>query len=392
MNVSIRKIDNYNLPELEEAIKEFFRSLGSQRLKRAKRIIIKPNLLGAFAPERAVTTHPMVVEAIVRYFLERNKEVVIADSNGGSTSIETVWQKCGYSELADKYPVKLVNLSTYGLKAVYRNGFDLKLSKMLYESGVLINVAKLKTHSLMAFTGAIKNLYGLIPGMIKSEYHKNFPDTNRFGQLLNAVYQEARPRVVYNIIDGIQGMDGAGPSAGRLRNFSLLLGSASASCLDYYASRLMGFKIDDIPYLFDALHADGILPSRIQIPSSFLHHRLEDVDIKVVKLHKDILRFVPASARILLKKLLDYYPIITERCLSCGVCVKSCPVKAITYRPDSHAIQNSASGNTGSQSSRTAPARPFINKDKCIKCMCCHELCPHNAIDIHKSFVSRFVV
>jgi len=92
--------------------------------------------------------------------------------------------------------------------------------------------------------------------------------------LLLALYLAARKKISYNIIDGITGMDGAGPSAGKVQNFGLLMGSQSVSALDYVASKMMGFKIKDVPYLQPALIKDGILPSQITVPRSFYNYRL----------------------------------------------------------------------------------------------------------------------
>ncbi|MCB5260762.1 MAG: DUF362 domain-containing protein [Candidatus Cloacimonetes bacterium] len=369
--VQIRAIDKYELPLLEDAVNTWFSALRDNKLRRSKRVLIKPNLLGAYAPEQAVTTHPTVLEAIIRYFLAHKKEVWVGDSPGGGVSVQKVWQVCGLQDLADRYPIKLVNLSTEKYREMNYEGIPVKISETLFKCGIVINVAKYKTHSLMAFTGALKNLYGLVPGLIKSEYHRMHPDTKSFAALLIAIYGLCRAKITYNILDGIVGMDGAGPSAGTVRHFGLLMGSESISALDTVASRMMGFTVNDVPYLWAALHMDGILPSQIHVPHSFLHYRIPNADIRVVKMRKEGLKYVPRGVRYLFRKAYYHYPVISARCVRCGVCVRSCPVKAITWQENGF---------------------PAINKDVCIKCMCCHELCPTQAIDIHKSFLAaRFV-
>ena len=369
--VQIRSIDTYDLPLIEDAVKNWLNGIKDHKLNRSKRVLIKPNLLGAYHPEKAVTTHPVVVEAIIRYFLAKKKEVWVGDSPGGTVSVKKIWETCGYQDLAQRYPIRLVNLSTMGVKEMKYNGKAIQISEALMQCGIVINVAKYKTHSLMAFTGALKNLYGLVPGMVKSEYHRLYPDTKSFAELLVTLYGVTRNKITYNIIDGIVGMDGAGPSAGNPKKFGLLMGSNNIPALDTIAARMMGFKIQDVPYLWDALHMEGILPSRIAIPQSFTHHSLPDVDIKTAKMRKDGLKYVPKVARLLFKKVYYYYPVVSSRCVRCGVCVKSCPVQAISW------LKNGF---------------PFVAKDDCIKCMCCHELCPHQAIDIHKSFIAKKVL
>lgn len=369
-SVQIRSIDTYDLPQIEQAISSWIGALKDPKFSRSKRVLIKPNTLGAFPIERAVTTHPIVLEALIRYFLARKKEVWLGDSPGGTVSVQKVWDTCGLQDLADRYPIRLVNLSTHPFKEMNYNGVALKISDALFQCGIVINVAKYKTHSLMAFTGALKNLYGLVPGMVKSEYHRLNPDTRSFADLLLAIYGIAKTKVSYNIIDGIMGMDGAGPSGGNPRNFGLLMGSDSIAALDTVASRMMGFTVKDVPYLWDALHSEGILPSQIRVPQSFLHHKL-DADIRAVKLSKEGLRYVPHFAAHAFKRVYYYYPEISERCVRCGICLRSCPVEAIAWQADGF---------------------PLVDKDKCIKCMCCHELCPSQAVDIHKSLVAKMIL
>jgi len=367
-SVSIRKIESYDLKELDAAIKCWLDGLRSAKINRSKRVLIKPNALAAYPPQRAVTTHPIVLEAVIRYFLALGKEVWLGDSPGGTGSFEQVFRTCGFSELAERYPIKLVNLSTSGYREVVVDGIPLKISELLWKCGVVISVSKYKTHSLMSFTGAVKNLYGLVPGLIKTEYHKLYPDTNSFAAMLAALHKAVQNKITYNIMDGIVGMDGAGPSAGKPKQFGLIFGSVSAPALDTVAASMMGFKISDVPYLPQILHDNAILPSRIGIPTSFRNYKLEDVDIRTVKLSKDLLVYVPGFAKNAFRKIYNVHPYVAENCKRCGVCVNNCPVKAISYKDDGY---------------------PVIDNAKCIKCMCCHELCPHQAIEIHKPWILR---
>ncbi len=369
--VQIRRIESYDLSAVEEAVRSFFKITKSGKLNRGKRVLIKPNALGAYPPERAVTTHPVVLEAIIRYLLDKKKEVWIGDSPGGTVNVDKVWQTCGFAELADRYPIKVVNLSTQGFRELKYRGIPVKISEVFWQCSTIINVAKYKTHSLTAFTGALKNLYGLVPGMVKTEYHRQYPDTKSFSELLLALYALTKSRISYSFIDGIIGMDGAGPAAGTPRPFGLFLGSTSIPALDYTAARMMGFSLKDVPYMSAALHQDGILPSRIVVPTSFKHYRIPKAEISAVKRSKDSLKYVPAIARHAFSALFSFHPEVSTRCKNCGVCVKSCPVGAISWE---------------------SPHTPFVHKNKCIKCMCCHELCPYQAIDIHKSFVARMVM
>ncbi|HOD59794.1 MAG TPA: DUF362 domain-containing protein [Candidatus Syntrophosphaera sp.] len=369
--VQIRRLDDYVLPPLQEAVGEFLNPELNSQWKHSKKVLLKPNLLGAFPPERAVTTHPSLLEALILYFLDLGKEVWIGDSPGGTVNVEKVWQTCGLKDLAERYPVKLLNLSTAGYRELVYDDISVKISEVLWDYGIIINIGKLKTHGLVGFTGALKNLFGLVPGLAKSDYHRLYPNTNDFCRLLVAIYQLTKEHISYSFIDGILGMDGPGPSAGRVRKYGLLLGSHNIPALDYIASKLMGFKLKDVPYLWDALHKDGQLISDIHIPTSFQDYKLPDVDIRTVKMSNKFLRYVPRIVRYPFQRLYDRRPVITSRCQKCGICVKSCPAKAISP-PDKINL-------------------PVIDRKKCIKCLCCHEMCPYEAVDIHKTLLAKML-
>ena len=343
------------------------------RHMRAGQLDRAQDLFDAYLPLARYEQQPNIGLAVRKYTMARRGIIANAALRrpGGALNVERVWETCGYNDLAKRYPVKLVNLSTAGFRELDYEGTKVKISEVFWRCGIIINVAKYKTHSLTGFTGGLKNLYGLVPGLIKTDYHRLYPATKDFAALLLALYWLTRSRVSYSFIDGILGMDGAGPSAGRVRNFGLLFGSRSIPAMDYTAARLMGFRMDDVPYLREALHGDGILPSRIKVPTSFQDFTLPDVDIRVVKLRKELLKYVPGIGRKIFQKVYYFHPRISERCKSCGLCVRSCPVHAIT--PPAPGIL------------------PAVNPKVCIECMCCHEMCPHHAVDIHKSFLAGLV-
>lgn len=370
-SVQIRRVESYDLPLLEAAVGDFLGQADRARIKRCKRVLLKPNLLGPFPPARAVTTHPALLEALARHFLALGKEVWIGDSPGGTARVESVWDVCGLTDLANRLPVKLVNLSTAGFREPTWEGIPVKISEVFWQCGIVINVAKYKTHGLVGFTGALKNLFGLVPGLAKSHYHGLYPNSLDFSRLLLALYALTRGRLCYSFIDGILGMDGLGPSGGRAREFGLLFGSRSVSSLDHVAARIMGFGAGDVPYLREALHLDGVLPSRVRVPTSFRDFSLPDADIKAVRLSNRILRRVPRFARHLMQRHYIKSPVISSRCRRCGICERSCPVQAIST-PDGSTL-------------------PRIDRHLCIKCLCCHEICPHGAVDMHTNLLTRIL-
>jgi len=369
MKVQIEKIESYNF----DKIYSFIETLQLDKiLKNKKKILLKPNLLGAFSPEKAVTTHPVIVDAVITYLKKIGKEIILGDSPGGSILITPVWEKTGMKQMALKHEIPLVNFKNGGITKQSSSGIQFPITNYIWEADAVINLCKYKTHSLMSYTGAIKNLYGLIPGLKKSDYHKEHPDHTRFAKVITGLYSIVKDRISINIMDGIIGMEGDGPSAGDPRNFGVMFASESAASLDFVASSMMGFQPDRLEYIYPSLEMDNVKISEIEISDEWHNFKFHKVKIKKIGLYIKILAYSPKFLKNLFKKYFTYYPDFNDKCKKCNICVESCPMQVMTLTKDDD--------------------HPIINYDKCIKCMCCHEMCPHQAIFVHKSFLAKFLI
>lgn len=381
MKVKIIPQTNYNQSEIDLAIKNIFESLDIySSLKDKQIILIKPNLLGAHQPEKAVTTHPAILEAVIKILIDLKKEIIVGDSPGGIVKAQHVWKVTGIEDVCKKYNVKLVDFGKDGVIEVKSSTKKAGLIRYVIDKNVLncdaiINLPKMKTHSLMLYTGAVKNLYGVIPGLYKSELHKEYPSPVQFSEVLSELYTILKPKIILNIIDGVLGMDGEGPSAGNPSNFNLIIASRNASSADYIASKIMGFDINDITYLKNTLHNDAYdlskISSSLQVEEKWLNFILPDININTVKFRNKFLTKIPKFMKDFIKAFFTYYPDFLENCKLCEVCIKSCPVLALKTDKEGKKI--------------------ILEKNKCIKCLCCHEMCPYSAIYIKKSLLSRLI-
>ena len=363
--VVVKRLDSYDLEKIIAFLKRG--SLNKTKVLPTligKTILIKPNLLGGYSPDKAVTTHPTVIEAVVSILKGVDCKILIGDSPGGAVNYKKVCETAGITALAEKYDIEVVNFNKYKVIEVNVDGYDIAYSSIFDEVDYIINLAKYKTHSLMQFTGAVKNLYGLIPGLKKADYHRIYPNSGDFAKFVAKIYSLFKPKLLFSLIDGIIGMEGKGPSGGAPRNFGILFTSKKASALDYVASYLMGFKPMTIELVRLTLHDDGVLPSKIASNFLWQNNIFPNVDIGVVKMRNRFLNLIPPFANNLFQRLFWYKPVITDRCKLCNLCVKSCPVDAIN---------------------KTESGKLVIDDAKCIRCLCCHEFCTFKAIDIKKS-------
>jgi len=371
--VSIEKCESYNEKEVELSLTKCIDQIEGMKDKlQNKKVLLKVNLLMKKSPEDAVTTHPGVVEALVRYLQKLNCEVIIGDSPGGPFTewmLKSIYKASGMAEVANNTGCQL----NYNIESAHIENNKAKMLKsmdiidVITKVDCVISVAKLKTHGMMTYTGAVKNLFGVIPGLIKADYHLKMNNTINFAEHLVDICEYVSP--VLSIIDGIEGMEGDGPSAGSKRHVGLLMASENPYALDTVASNIIGIKANMIPTIIVAKER-GIFSGNLN-EINIVGTDVKTINIPPFTLPKSmnvnfIGGIVPKFVENVLINNLRPKPIFDyNKCVSCGDCSRSCPAKVI---------------DMGS-------GKPVIDLDKCIRCFCCHELCPRKAVDIKQHWI-----
>ena len=235
------------------------------------------------------------------------------------------------------------------------------------ESDVIINLAKFKTHVMTGMTGAVKNMFGVVPGLKKAEFHMRFPDKENFANMLVDLCQAVKP--TFTIVDGIQAMEGDGPAGGSVRNLGLLLAGSDPYKIDLAMAYIMGFDPENLPVLKAAIDR-GLAPTKLEmtdITGDVQRYKRCEGYILPRSYRLDFGDHVPRALRWAtpaVEKFLTPKPKINKsKCIGCGKCRSICPQKTIEIK-DKKAV---------------------INLKNCIKCFCCHEMCPVKAIDIKRS-------
>ncbi|UCE04420.1 MAG: DUF362 domain-containing protein [bacterium] len=366
--VSVVQCKNYDQQLIDEAIEQSFQNIGGlhQLIQHGKYVHIKPNLLTAKSPEKVATTHPLIVKSIVKRVQALGGIVTIGDSPAGiSRPIEEHWRVTGMEQIATETGARLVQFEKKGVVERYVNGKSYFIAKSIANADVVINVCKLKTHNLTLFTGAIKNMFGSIPGFKKSEYHKRAPKVEEFSKIVVDIFSAVQPQL--NIMDAIEIMEGNGPSAGEPRYLGLILASKDAVAMDALAAKIIGFKDGEIlttEYSYQRGLGEKNIEKIIISGSSLERYH----DFHVILPSNRFQRYVPASLVKILGRLVWVRPKPDEdRCKRCGACVTNCPTQAMSPKD----------------------GFPVIDYKKCISCFCCDEVCPHDAIDQHMSWFAR---
>lgn len=289
------------------------------------------------------------------------ENICLADSPSAYfNNYNYVLKKTEIKDVCDKLKINILRIESYKPK-IYGGIFA---SSIIDNFDLIINLPKLKTHSLMGLTLSVKNLYGLIPGTLKVSLHGKYPNNEILAEKLYRFSESISGKVV-NILDGIVGMEGEGPSRGRPINTSMVLLGCDTIALDIVAARFLklpinfcmtnkvaikkGFDINNIE-----VHGDDCsFQRRIKKPISFS------------------VNYIPDSIRKRVAKVIYVKPVIDNRkCTVCKSCLDACPVKAIEY------IDKSV----------------IINSKQCIECYCCYEICEFGAIYLKRSLLHRLFV
>lgn len=361
--VHITVCKEYEDAIVRKSIEEAVEAVGGLPVKNGDVVLLKPNLLTAKSPERAVTTHPAIVKAVAGMVIDCGGKPVIGDSPSGSPG-EEIFGVTGIKEAASILDIPIENFSSTGTIENIVRGNAYYLARQAVECDLLINLPKLKTHSLTLFTGAVKNLYGCLSGFQKGNWHRRAPKADDFSQIVVDVFSCFQP--VINIMDGILAMEGDGPSNGSPKHVGIILASNNAPALDRIASRIIGYDPEEI-YTTRFAELRGFTQGEKSLILS--GKSIDEVKPSAFSLPVDrYLRMIPELAHEVLGKFIWTRPKVNpEMCTECYACVGNCPVNAMTE-------------NGGP---------PDIDYKTCINCYCCDEVCPAGAIDKKMSWLAK---
>jgi len=376
--VALVRCQSYSYDIVLEAVQKGIDLLGGIDAfsKPGEKILLKPNVLIGSSPDSCICTHPSVFKAAGTLFKQSGATVYYGDSPAfGPSGINMMIS--GLKKTGDESGFIPAEFDT-GRPVSHSKAILVK--EFTIANGVLdcdgvISLPKFKTHGLTRFTGAIKNQFGCVPGLLKGSFHSRLPDIHDFSTMLVDLNVLIRPRLY--IMDGIIAMEGNGPRNGKTREMNLILLSTDPVALDATACRIVNLDPVIVPTAMPGEKA-GL---------GFYHS--ENIEITGEPLESfftadfDIIRTPPVSIverskfRNFVKNRITDRPVIDKKlCTGCGTCIKMCPVEP-------KAVDWPHGENLG---------KPVHYYDRCIRCFCCQETCPEGAITIKRSFLSRLFI
>jgi uncharacterized protein (DUF362 family)/Pyruvate/2-oxoacid:ferredoxin oxidoreductase delta subunit len=334
--------------------------------------VLKPNVLLGSNPASCVTTHPSVFRAAGRLLQEAGATVFYGDSSSIG-KCEGNCRRAGLKQAGDALGFSIADFDS-GRAVSHPDALlvkSLTIANGVLDADGLVSLPKLKTHGLLRYTGAVKNQFGCVPGMLKGQYHVKLHDPWDFAAMLVDINTFIRPRLC--IMDGIQAMEGNGPRSGKVRQMNVLLLSSDPVALDAAACRMINLAPQSVPTCLRGEEA------------GLGTYRAEDIEIVGDRPESfytpsfDVVRTPPLHCssnplRSFVRNQVCERPVIDKsKCTLCGTCVLMCPVepKAVNWHDGDK---------------RKPPTHKY---DRCIRCFCCQEVCPDGAISIKNPALSR---
>jgi len=361
--VSLVRCASYDPAALRQAMGRALEHLGGpgRFIRPGQKVLLKPNVMMPKPFGFAANTHPEFVRAVIGLFQGAGAEVWVGESSAGSQAGLTLTKKAlaasGLDKVASETGARLINFDLDGVvtaKLGNRFAESVPIARAVRDADLVVSLPKLKTHTFAnIITGAVKNLYGCVPGQIKAEFHRRAPRPKEFFTIVRDVYGYIRPGLA--IFDAVEAMEGNGPSAGSPRAVGLIIAGADSVAADAVASEVI-----NVPSL-------RVMTTRLCHEAGLGAGDLKKIDLAGEPLESvRVADFVKPTTAVVnpylyraILKLTETVPVIdADKCTRCRVCLQSCPMQAVSEKD----------------------GRMVIDRSLCIRCFCCAEVCQEQAV------------
>ena len=244
--VAVVRCDGYGKARV--SVRKAVDLLGGIRgvFRRGDTVLIKPNLLVSQPPEKGLTTHPSLIEAVARLCVEAGAGRVIVAENPipiergrdvfAATGAEEAARRAG-AEVCymDESPYETVDIP--GAIALRRA----RIPRVLLDADAIISMPKMKTHLHTTITAGIKNMMGILPAEQKLMYHRE-----DIHQKLVDIIKVAKPKLT--VVDAVQAIEGSA-MMGKIVNMNLVIAGTDVVATDAVAAAVMGFDPGQIRHI-----------------------------------------------------------------------------------------------------------------------------------------------
>ncbi|MCU0597853.1 MAG: DUF362 domain-containing protein [Desulfobacterales bacterium] len=370
--VSLLRCDKYENRVLKDVIRQSLANIGFdlKSLKKA-RVVVKPNLLMPAKDEKAIITHSEFFRAVVQIVKQSGGIPVLLESPA-IHSLERTIKKTSYAQVVESEGIEVGNpTKTRTLHYESAKKFKhLDISGEYFGADLILNLPKFKTHGITYITGAVKLLFGAIPGVEKSKMHLRAPTPEEFSEFILDLYGAmtygfSPPKPIIHIMDAILAQEGEGPGpAGKPKRLNAVLAGDNGIAVDYVASRVAGVDIKKALTVVNGFKRNYGVSSADEI--SVVGETIETLRPSHFEpatggsIFSNMFRW-PFTTPTFKNLFLDRPAPREEKCTLCYQCKKICASGAISESDGRKKV-------------------PSYDYNTCIRCYCCMEICPEAAI------------
>lgn len=221
------------------------------KMFRGRRVLLKPNMVEPSRRISHMTTHPAVIVAAAEVFKNWGATVSVGEAPGHVRDTEMALVESGVADAVDDAGTRFADLNYEPVAWRPNRGGRSSLDgfwfpRSVAEADFIVSMPKMKTHHWMGLTATMKNLYGVLPGLV-------------YGWPKNVLHHAGIPQTVYDInaslpqligiVDGIDCMEGDGPILGSRKAMGLIIVGRNLPAIDATVGRIMGLAPEHVPYL-----------------------------------------------------------------------------------------------------------------------------------------------
>ncbi len=371
--VALLHCADYQCDTLKQKIRQSLALIGfDEKNFNSARVVVKPNLLMPAKEDRAIITNAEFFRAVVQIVKENKGHPVLVESPA-IHSLARVIKKTAYAAVVSEEAIEVAEpgrTRTLSYDAA-RKFCHIDISEAYFDADIILNLPKFKTHGITYITGAVKLLFGAIPGVEKSKMHFRLPDHEDFAEFLLDLYGAMTcgmnpPVPIVHLMDAICVQEGEGPGpAGKPRWLNAILAGDNGIAVDCVATRLAGLDVNNVSTIVNGFRRDYGVASEAEIMvkgDSIEALQVEDFEPATGSSVRSNMFRWPLNTPTFKNLFLDRPVPSSEKCTLCYQCRKICPSDAISASDGKKAV-------------------PRYDYKKCIRCYCCLEICPEAAIE-----------
>lgn len=362
--VAVLKVKDF--PDLASAVAEALKLIHADTIiKPGDLVLLKPNLL---MKSINACTAADFVEAVARALKPYRAALSLGDSPGqmGKTARD-IMKHTGIDAVIEREEITYTEFEGATVAVHNDKGRHMKsyhMAKSVHDADIIMNLPRPKSHVEAAYTGAVKNFWGIIPGGEKARCHLYGKDPIAFGNVIADNYETMKKIGRRNLVimDARTIMEGlAGPAAGPLRDTGLIIAGTDDVAVDAVMLAVGGRDAArDVPHL-RACRDRGIGITDLG-SIEIVGEKIESVRLKkkfgITSLW--LMSIASFFTGTIIYKVVRRMPFLQKKgCTMCGDCFKICPAKAIMWEKKQY---------------------PKTDLNQCISCLCCVECCPQHTI------------